>query len=153
MEDVTATDGARKRSWWEEILSKKDQEMNQLQNQIDMTKITTVYNMVELLCGSSYNFVLSRLYRCAYDYDSLSSGEIKALLKTLIQVLRLFGVQTSGEDLIGTKIPAGSEEAKGTVSEIVPDMEEDCVVFPGWNVAGDAAVLPVVCRRSEEEKR
>ena len=151
LESINSADSARQRFWWEEILDKKDREVSTLQSQIGATKTNTVFSLVEKLSSSSYNYVLSRLYRFAQGYDSPSEDEIRIAIKTLMQVLHLFGVRTIGEELIDLELSDNACDEVGVMTAVISDMKSNRVVFPGWSVAGDTVVLPIACEKSEVE--
>lgn len=148
-EIVNCGDSARQRFWWEEKLEQKERLMSSLRSQINATKINTVYQMAELLCGSSYNYLFSRLYRYANEYDDLPHEEVRMMLKRLFQVFQHYEVSPFGEDLIGMPLSELPESQKITTAVLL-DMAENQIAFPGWNVSGDAVTLPVICRMKEE---
>lgn len=154
IDDVTSVNSARKRFWWEEILNKKEQQMQdlrgQLEKQLDTAKANTMYSLIELLTSSPYNFVLSRLYRFAYEFDDLSESELRICVKDLIQVFRQFGVVATKESLIGSTIQSAIESNENFVEMFIPDFENNQIVFPEWVVFGDTVIPPVGTKSPED---
>lgn len=155
LENINSAESARKRFWWEELLNKKDQEVgllhDQLQNQLEAIQADTIYKLVDKLTCSSYNYLLSRLYRFAYGYDLLSKDELQILTKNLIQLLQLFGVKAFGTEWID--IPLSDkrcDQARIATADIL-NMNPNCVAFPGWSVSGDMVILPMAAKETEEK--
>ena len=151
LDSINSADNARKRFWWEEILDKKDKEVNALQNQIGATKTNTIFSLVEKLSSPSYNYVLGRLYRFAQGYDSPSHNEIRVALNNLMQVFQLFGIKAIGEKLVDLEMSDSLCDENSITTAVISDMRGGYVTFPGWSVDGDAVVLPIASKKTEDE--
>lgn len=152
--DINSKDRVRRR-YWEARLGEKDRQVSELQSQINTTRINTVYSIVEKMCSPEYDYMLSRLYRFAYQSDSLPEEQFRLLIKQFFQMLRFFGVRPTMEDIVGRPLSDVSEIGMDVIVEPISGMENNCVVFPGWNVSGDTVILPIACgneRRTEDEK-
>ena len=114
--------------------------------QVYTTKANTVYELIQKLTEPSYDYILNRLYRFAYGFDELPYEELKSRIRELIQILQLFGVYISHEELVNCEL---TEELckKETINiREIADMPENRVVFPGWKVSGDTVCHPTASK-------
>ena len=155
LEIVNSADSARKRFWWEEVISQKNQQLTDLQEQlggqIDMIKANMIFSVIQSLTSPSYNYVLSRLYRFAYGFDTLPEAALRMHIKDLIQVFQLYGVMATGEDLIGENLDAAKTEGCEISELVLPDFPENEIVFPGWTVYGDVVTQPAGAKKEAPE--
>ena len=147
---INSADSARKRNWWEELLEKKNKDFDDLHTQIGSTRTSAIYELVDKISGPSYNYVLSRLYRYAYSYDKFNEKEMVADLKKLIQVLNLFGVTPICAELINKNATDVECTDAKLIKSYVSGMKSGTVVFPGWSVAGDTVIHPIMCQGEED---
>lgn len=150
VEDINSEDSARKRYWWEGLLDEKRQQVSDLQEELVITRANTIFELIETLNSPSYNFLLSRLYRFAYGYDQPSVDEIRMEVKNLIQVLHLFNVSTTDNNLIDKNISDPACEELNYKTAVISDMKSNTIVFPGWIVSGDTVTLPIASKETEE---
>ena len=131
------------------------EELKQLQSEKELNvksiQSDTYYKLIRQLSSPVYNYLLSRLYRAAYDYDAVSQTETGLLLRELFQVLLVNGVTAVGTDLIG--LPADSEKLNGlsVICDNVQKVPKGYVVFPGWKVSGNIVYPPIVSINLTEE--
>ena len=151
VEDINSEESKRKRYWWEEVLDEKRQQVSTLRDQLDVTRANTIFNLIETLSGSTYDYLLSRLYRFAYEFDDFTIEEARTEVKSLIQVLYLYGVSPTAEKLIGKPVTDSACEDLRFSTAVINNSQPDYVVMPGWEVSGDTVIYPIVSKGTEEE--
>ena len=134
----------------ERLVSEHNRAINELKSQLYTQKANTIYKLIDMLTSPNYNYVLSRIYRFAYGYDEPSYSELRINAKNLIQILRLFGANATGEDIIGAQADDKLCREYRIQKISMPDMQENQVVFPGWDVLGDTVKNPVAVKNREE---
>lgn len=149
--EYSNSDGSmRREDSRERLVSEHNRAINELKSQLYTQKANTIYKLIDMLTSPNYNYVLSRIYRFAYGYDEPSYSELRINAKNLIQILRLFGANATGEDIIGAQADDKLCREYRIQKISMPDMQENQVVFPGWDVLGDTVKNPVAVKNREE---
>lgn len=150
IEYSTSENNARKKDNREKMVVEHNKLMNELKSQLYTQKANTIFKLIETLTSPEYDYILDRMYRFAYSYDTPPYDILRAQVKEFIQILRLFGANAIGENTLD-QIPTVDlcNEYKIQVTEI-PRVPINKVVFPGWEVLGDVVAQPIASKKGED---
>ena len=150
IEYSTSENNARKKDNREKMVVEHNKLINELKSLLYTQKANTIFKLIETLTSPEYDYILDRMYRFAYGYDTPSYDILMAQVKEFIQILRLFGANAIGENTLDQTITDDlCKEYKIQVAEI-PRVPGNKVVFPGWEVLGDVVAQPIASKKGED---
>ena len=143
---------SRARNYYVETLrSQNERQVAELQEQAAGSRFAALSSLVETLSGSTYGFLLGKIFRIAYGYDTPDTESMQTLCRDILQVLRLFNIKPIGENLIGKSyMLVDRNECRLTMERYTGYSDTD-VVYPGWQVEDDAVAWPIATMDETEE--
>lgn len=135
---------SRTRNYYvEAIQSRNDKQIAELQEQVAGSRFAVLSRLIDMLSCPSYGYLLGKVYRIAYGHDKPDGEAVVTLCKDLLQVLRMFEIVPTNEELIGIPYNAIDNEECKIILDRFTGYPNSEVVYPGWRVEDDVVALPI----------